>query len=604
MNKLFEHWTWDRKQPEPFDQFDSSELRRKDSISQYNQGPKKVATVHSLLIRAVMTYMELEAEAATVSSKHTGALGSQGNDLTIAEYASISSDELHVVIYNRNEGKFKAGRYPDPINPTGKPESYSYAENGNSGTALFFALMPTAMGDREFNGAYQKLKILLQSGVYTKDDLLKSAALLCDNFYRRVENAANLGADGIPVKLTAGGVIPPIRPIEIKQGRFLATNVLLGDFEIIKSNYVSQGPAVVIPHKDFVGKYVLDESRVLSPEEEATVPDLPEWYIIPPEIKQICEHAKLTTGSTHAMRNFLMRGPASAGKTDGAKAIASALHLPYRFMTCYAGMEISDLVGQFLPDIPQKSKRKTTVFPSFTDIQMDPASAYYTLTNKYDDSVDGNVVLQEMLSIVSEQSRQETLAQRSGKSFKYVDTPLVDAMRYGYVLEIQEPTVITNPAVLVGLNGLLDQCKSITLSTGEIIERHPDTVIVMTTNVGYVGCRDMNQSTISRMHLVVDLEDPDEETLVKRVKTITGCKDISAIRTMAHIVKEIQSYCQEASIRDGCCSLRELIAWVQSYMICGNISEAAKYTVLASASSDGQCREEIQSRCLDTVLAA
>lgn len=164
--------------------------------------------------------------------------------------------------------------------------------------------------------------------------------------------------------------------------------------------------------------------------------------------------------------------------------------------------------------------------------------------------------------------------------------------------------MIANPAVLVGLNGLLDQCKSITLPTGEIVNRHPDAVIVITTNVDYAGCRGMNQSVISRMNLVVDLEEPDEVTLVKRVQGITGCTDTSAIKTMARIVKEINEYCQEASIRDGCCGVRELISWVQSYMITNDISEAAKFTVLSSASADGRSREEIRSRCLDTLLAA
>ena len=33
---------------------------------------------------------------------------------------------------------------------------------------------------------------------------------------------------------------------------------------------------------------------------------------------------------------------------------------------------------------------------------------------------------------------------------------LIEAIRYGYVIEMQEPAVIANPAVLAGLNSLLD----------------------------------------------------------------------------------------------------------------------------------------------------
>ena len=177
-----------------------------------------------------------------------------------------------------------------------------------------------------------------------------------------------------------------------------------------------------------------------------------------------------------------------------------------------------------------------------------------------------------MLDKVHQDGEHSAAAQNGSNSFHYVDTPLVEAIRNGYVLELQEPTCIANPAVLVGLNGVLDQCKSITLPTGETVERHPDTVIVITTNVDYAGCRGMNQSIISRMNLVIDLDEPDEQTLVKRVMGVTGCKDKSAVTKMAQIVHKIHEYCQETSIRDGCCGVRELIAWVQSYMIIKDIS--------------------------------
>lgn len=601
MNELFGGWSWKQKQPAPFDQFNDSQLRRTDAISMYNAGPRKEATVHPVTIRAILAYMNLELGTKPPGQNRLGAIGSQGNDFTIAEYPSLSG-EIHVVAYNRNRGTFKAGRYADPITPTEKPAGYVYSENGNSGTALFFALMPMAMADAEFNASYQDLKAHAKNGYINQAETIKAAAILCDNMYRRIENANNLGEAGIHVKVNAGGIIPAIRPMDITKGTLLATNVLYGDFEIVKADYASKMPSPIIPHKDFVGQFVLNEQRTLSPAEEATVPVLPEWYLIPPEIKLLCEHAKRTTGSTRAMRNFMLRGPSGTGKTEGAMAMAAAFHLPYRFYTCSAGTEVFDLIGQILPKMDKKEAKKELALPTYTDIQMDPASAYYMLTQQYDEEIDEDTVLDTLIHAVEEQARQT--GQTPAKEFEFTDTPLVEAFRYGYLLELQEPTVIANPAVLVGLNGLLDQCGSITLPTGEVVKRHPDAVIVITTNVDYAGCRSMNQSVISRMNLVVDLAEPDENTLVKRVQGITGCKDTSAIKTMAKIVKEINQYCQEASIRDGCCGVRELISWVQSYMVTNNISEAANFTVLSSASADGKCREEIRSNCMDNLLAA
>lgn len=603
MNSLFDPWTWNRKHIAPFDSYSKPLLARTDVSSQYSNGPVLKATVHPLVMRAIHTYMNLENGTPAASQTHTGAIGSQGNTLTIAEYPSVSG-ELHVVVYNRNTGTLKAGIYSDPIIPTDKPVSYKYNENGNSGTAVFFALIPTLLGDPEFNQAYQDYKAQAAAGFPDDNETSKAAALLSDNVYRRVQNMSSGGPEGLPVKVNAGGVITPIRSLDVKKGTYLPTNILFGSFEIMKNDNCTKKAVSTISLSSFVGKYQLDENRRLTPEEELTVPELPSWYVVPPEIQMICEHAKQTTGTAHAMRNFMMRGPAGTGKTEGARAIAAAMHLPYRFITCSANTEVFDLIGQILPSTKNASQIEEKEYPSLTDIQMDPASAYYMLTGQYEESIDEFTVYKALLETVKQDTMNNSENASPTREFEYVDTPLVDAIRNGYLLEIQEPSCIANPAVLVGLNGLLDQCKSITLPTGETVLRHPDTVIVITTNVDYAGCRGMNQSIISRMNLVIDLDAPDIDTLVQRVQGITGCKDTSAVRSMAEIVHSIHEYCHDASITDGCCGVRELIAWVQSYMICNSISEAAKYTVLSCASSDASCREEIKASCLDTVLAA
>ena len=235
---------------------------------------------------------------------------------------------------------------------------------------------------------------------------------------------------------------------------------------------------------------------------------------------------------------------------------------------------------------------------------LDPATAYQKLTGTYNEEVTEEVVYQKLIDTIFSETNEQYKSQSSHQSFKYVDTPLVEAIRYGYLIELQEPTVIANPGVLVGLNSLLDRCNTVFLPNGEIIKRHPDTTIVVTTNNDYAGCKQMNQSVISRMNLVIDLEEPDEDTLVQRVLSLTGCKEKKVVRTMAQIIKSISEYCKENLITDGCCGVRELISWVQSYMICEDIREAARYTILSSVSSDTESRIEVETSCLDSMLAS
>ena len=101
---------------------------------------------------------------------------------------------------------------------------------------------------------------------------------------------------------------------------------------------------------------------------------------------------------------------------------------------------------------------------------------------------------------------------------------------------------IVQPGVLVGLNSLLEQDGSITLPTGEVITRHPDAVIVVTTNITYEGCRGLNQSVIDRMSLVRDVELPSAEVMAQRAMSVTGASDEILISQMVQVVNDLSEY--------------------------------------------------------------
>ena len=109
MSKLFEAWSWNRPHISPFSGYAKALLRRSDVSTQYFAGKARQATVHPLIMQAVQMYLDLELGKRASGHAHEGAIGSQGNDITVAEYPS-SSGELQVIIFNRNTGKFSAGR--------------------------------------------------------------------------------------------------------------------------------------------------------------------------------------------------------------------------------------------------------------------------------------------------------------------------------------------------------------------------------------------------------------------------------------------------------------------------------------------------------------
>ena len=157
--------------------------------------------------------------------------------------------------------------------------------------------------------------------------------------------------------------------------------------------------------------------------------------------------------------------------------------------------------------------------------------------------------------------------------------------------------------MLVGLNSLLEQSGSITLPTGEIIQRHPDTVVVVTTNVTYEGCRGLNQSVVDRMSLVEDIELPSPEVMAQRAIAVTGASDEYQVSQMVQVVNDMADYMRKNGITDGTCGMRSLIDWIISLEITGDVHKSALSTIISKATSDEEDREALRTAILEPIFA-
>lgn len=563
-------------------------------FSQYNtSSTAQKATLHAPTLRALLAFVKLvSATENGLNTDGLGAIGHQGNTYRISEYRS--GNKTDCVVFNPITGKFNAVQIEDGSQVL-KP--YSLGAGNGSGSCLLFCLMPVLSEDDEFRQKFQELTSHYERGWPDMNTAFECALVLCDNVYRRIESSKQLGTDGVKISIPTTGNISVITQMAMDSGNYAPTGASYGNFTIMQMSGTVAAKPTSFQKEDFVSKYTLS-NRILTDRERAMVPTLPDWYIIPKEVVRVCEHAKATTATSQPMRNFLFRGEAGTGKTMGAQAIAAGLNLPYTLMTCSANTEITDLVGQFIPDtngLPNCPPVEN--LPRISDITMHPPSVYMMLTGEYDESKTEDDVLQKLIEIAVGNLMEKEDA--GGQRIRYVDTPLVEAIRYGYVCELQEPSCIANPGVLVGLNSLLDNCQVITLPTGERVQRHPDTVIVVTTNSDYSGCRDMNQSVISRMDLIYDIEAPDLNTMVKRVMNVTGFSDEQEATKMAIVVRDIAERCRQTMITDGSCGMREFKSWVLSTMVTKDPYESALSTIISSASADPDNRAELISACLE-----
>lgn len=614
INNLF---NYSRSLPVPFDTMTNKKVK---VASMY--GAKTESTLCGSVIKAV------HAMCRCMNGTGEGAVGQIDTNKSVAEYkSSVGPDAYHLVVFDAASGSALASVYDKN---TELIEQYVAHPSQRDGAAIFFALMPFLMSDAEFDETFQAYYDQFIAGYPDMAKATESMAILCDNAYRRIKD--DTCPAHINITVDKSGNLMRVSQGQLDSGSFVPTSVTAGEFTI----FAKTGPAVikkagvVVEHTDFVGKYPLTPGRTLSALELSLIPKLPEWYIIPPEVVDICKHAQKTTGRPMQMRNFLLRGPAGTGKTMGAKAIAAGLGLPYMKYTCSANTEIFDFTGMIFPEtdavstgspeldrereilksmggISYANVAKLMRLPDLDDMDYDPAGVYQALTGvenlaaTVQDCM--SVVLEKVTEKVQALSKRAENRQSSGQNYTYVETDFVKALKHGYLVEVQEPSTIIQPGVLVGLNSLLEQEGSITLPTGEIIRRHPDTVVIVTTNVSYEGCRSMNQSVVDRMSLVKDIDLPEPEVMVQRAMAVTGCADEYLVSQMVQVVNDMADYCRKNSITDGACGMRSLIDWVISAEISGDPYLSAKYTVISKATADEEDREALITTILDPMFA-
>lgn len=289
-SKLFETWSFRLPLPTPFD--DPQYIGAKDfGISAYNvSAGRPKATLHASSLHALLSYAKLVYASTTgQDTSDIGALGHQGSTFRIAE--RYSPNKKDCVIFNQSSGKFIAAQID---NGTDVLKPITIGTGASTGSSFLFCLMPLFDEDSEFHNCIGEFIDQMSAGWTDMDAALKTALTLCDNMYRRIENAANCGSAGIKISIPTTGNISALSQLALDNGTYAPTGTLFGEFTTILGDGGSTAPTATLSVEDFAGKYPLTQ-RILTQREQAMVPKLPDWYIIPREVVRVCEHALATT---------------------------------------------------------------------------------------------------------------------------------------------------------------------------------------------------------------------------------------------------------------------------------------------------------------------
>lgn len=284
--------------------------------------------------------------------------------------------------------------------------------------------------------------------------------------------------------------------------------------------------------------------------------------------------------------NILLEGDAGSGKTQLAKALSAHFGLPYTKVTCFADMDKSDVIGAILPVIAPERIKKLEREDQLSLNALYESDGYRSATEILADALG---VTPEQAALKMKQLLKRVAEHREGEAVEYRFYPseIVRAYQHGYLLEIQEPTVIRDAAVLMALNSALELDGSINLPT-EVIRRHPDFIAVITTNRSYAGTRPLNEALRDRVQHTEKMDLPAKEVMVERAMAKTSYRNQQVLDVLADVILVLDRAARANAIK-GVAGMRSFFYyWTDAVAGGASARESLYYKVIYKMSTDSE----------------
>ena len=333
-------------------------------------------------------------------------------------------------------------------------------------------------------------------------------------------------------------------------------------------------------------EYILSPARQLTDTEKKLVWKKPLSHQVSEEEQRISQEIKRNWNRGEMkIANILLEGDAGSGKTQLVKALSANFGLPYTKVTCFADMDKSDVIGAILPVIPAERLERMEPVEQTVFRALYESDGFQSITELLMDVLG---VTREQAAVKMKQLLKRAVENTEGEAVEYRFYPseIVRAYQKGYLLEIQEPTVIRDAAVLMALNSALELDGSINLPT-EIIRRHPDFIAVITTNRSYAGTRPLNEALRDRVQHTEKMDLPAKAVMMERAMAKTGYQDEAVLGVLADIIIILDKTARANAIK-GVAGMRSFFYWADAVAAGASAKESLYHKVIYKITTDSE----------------
>ncbi|MFM9277573.1 AAA family ATPase [Paenibacillus jiagnxiensis] len=304
------------------------------------------------------------------------------------------------------------------------------------------------------------------------------------------------------------------------------------------------------------------------------------------EEHRICKEIKRSWNRGEMkIANILLEGDAGSGKTQLAKALSANFGLPYTKVTCFADMDKSDIIGAILPVVSSEGLEKMDAEDQNVLQALYESDGFQSATEVIMDVLG---VTREAAALKMKQLLENAAenAESEAAEYRFYPSEIVRAFQKGYLLEIQEPNVIRDAAVLMALNSALELDGSLNLPT-EVIRRHPDFITVITTNRSYAGARPLNEALRDRVQHSEKMDLPTKEVMIERARAKTGCTNEQVLDVFAETIMILDKTARANAIK-GVAGTRSYFYWVDAFDGGASGIESLYYKVIYKITTDAE----------------